>query len=147
VAVLKLPPTTLLFQVNGAGLKELRSEWNSACKKAGFPVGRKEDGFTFHNTQHSCLTNLAAEGTPDTVARSISGHSTASMHERYQITQESAKKAALTAMTARVRSTPAGLDEWRKDTTHGHREGTTTSCHWLTPERRAATSTSSLLRV
>ena len=32
VAVLKLPPLTLLFQVNGAGLKELRSEWNSACK-------------------------------------------------------------------------------------------------------------------
>ena len=50
----------------------------------------------------SCPTNLAAEGTPDTVARSISGHRTASVHDRYQITQEAAKKAALAAMTARV---------------------------------------------
>jgi len=47
-------------------LKELRSECNSACKKAGFPVGRKDDGFTFQNTRQSCLTNLAAAGTPDT---------------------------------------------------------------------------------
>ena len=38
----------------------------------------------------------------DTVARSISGHRTASVHDRYQITQEAAKKAALAAMTARV---------------------------------------------
>jgi hypothetical protein len=50
----------------------------------------------------SCPTNLAAEGTPDTVARSISGHCTANVHDRYQITREAAKKAALAAMKARV---------------------------------------------
>lgn len=50
----------------------------------------------------SCLTNLAAEGVPDTVARSISGHRTASVHARYQITQESAKRDALAAMSERV---------------------------------------------
>lgn len=102
VTVLKLPPTTLLFQVAGRPMGDLQSEWNRACKKAGFPVGRKHGGFVFHNTRHSCLTNLAAEGVPDTVARSISGHRTASVHARYQITQESAQRAALQKMTARV---------------------------------------------
>jgi hypothetical protein len=52
--------------------------------------------------RHSCLTNLAAEGTPDTVARWISRHRTTIVHDRYQITQEAAKKSALAAMTARV---------------------------------------------
>src|SRR5207249_4779321 len=26
--------------------------WDTACKKAGFPVGRKNGGFVFHNTRH-----------------------------------------------------------------------------------------------
>jgi len=91
-----------LFHVDGRPLGDLRSEWDRACRRAGFPVGRKAGGYVFHNTRHSCLTNLAAEGVPDTVARSISGHRTASVHERYQITQESAKRAALEAMTATV---------------------------------------------
>jgi len=82
-----------LFHVDGRPLGDLRSEWDRACRRAGFPVGRKAGGYVFHNTRHSCLTNLAAEGVPDTVARSISGHRTASVHERYQITQESAKRA------------------------------------------------------
>jgi integrase len=51
------------------------------------------------NLRHSCLTNLAAAGVPDTTAQAISGHKTDSAHRRYVITQETAKAAALTAMT------------------------------------------------
>lgn len=94
VVVLRRPPTTLLFQSKARPLGELKSEWRTACQKAGLPWGRKHDGYVFHNTRHSCLTNLAADGVPDTVARSISGHRTPSVHARYQITQESAKRAA-----------------------------------------------------
>jgi hypothetical protein len=104
VAVLKRSSDTLLFQIDGRPLGDLQSEWDRACRLAGFPVGRKNGGFVFHNTRHSCLTNLAAEGVPDTVARSISGHRTASVHARYQITQESAQRAALAKMTARVQA-------------------------------------------
>lgn len=46
-----------LFHVNGQPLGDLRSEWNRACRKAGFPIGRKAGGYVFHNTRHSCLTS------------------------------------------------------------------------------------------
>jgi len=67
----------------------------AACKAAGVPCGRKNGGFVLHDTRRSAITNLAEVGIPDTIARSISGHRTASVHARYQITQESAKRAAL----------------------------------------------------
>ena len=94
--------TKYLFQIDGKPLGQLKSEWGRACKKAGLTAGLKRGGYVFHNTRHSCLTNLAAEGVPDTVARSISGHRTPSVHARYQITQDAAKRAALEAMTRRV---------------------------------------------
>jgi integrase len=55
-----------------------------------------------YNLRHSCLTNLAAAGVPDSTARSISGHKTDSAHRRYVITQAATKAAALTAMEAVV---------------------------------------------
>jgi hypothetical protein len=67
VAVLKLPPLTLLFQVNGALLGELRSEWKRAWTAAGFAVGRKAQGLVFHDTRRYARTNLSAVGVPDVV--------------------------------------------------------------------------------
>jgi integrase len=55
-----------------------------------------------YNLRHSCLTNLAAAGVPDTTARAISGHKTDSAHRRYVITQASAKQEALAAMSEAV---------------------------------------------
>ncbi len=98
-----------LFHLDGRPLGALKSEWSRACKQAGMPAGLKAGGYVFHNTRHSCLTNLAANGTPDTVARSISGHRTASVHARYQITQESAKRAALETMSAHVSQLVQGV--------------------------------------
>jgi hypothetical protein len=51
-----------------------------------------------YHLRHSCLTNLAEAGVPDTTARAISGHRTDSAHRRYVITQPTAKRAALAAM-------------------------------------------------
>ena len=48
-----------------------------------------------YNCRLSALTNLAAAGVPETVARSISGHRTASVQARYQISAEETKRAAL----------------------------------------------------
>jgi integrase len=86
-----------LFHLDGRPLGELRSEWEGACEKAGVPYGRKTGGFVFHDTRRSAITNLAAANVPDVVARSISGHRTPSVHARYNITQDSAKRAALAA--------------------------------------------------
>jgi integrase len=63
-----------LFHLDGRPMGDLRSEWRRAS------------------------TNFAAVGVPDGVARSITGHRTASMHMRYNITQESAQRAALAAV-------------------------------------------------
>jgi integrase len=92
----------LLFHVNGKPLGELKSEWRRACAAAGMVAGRKRGGIVLYNLRHSCLTNLAEAGVPDSTARAISGHKTDSAHRRYVITQPAAKKAALAAMTEAV---------------------------------------------
>jgi len=89
----------LLFQVHGKPLRELKCEWRRACEAAGIVAGRKRGGLVLYNLRHSCLTNLAAAGVPDSTARAISGHKTDSAHKRYVITQASVKAAALAAMT------------------------------------------------
>jgi integrase len=91
-----------LFHVNGKPLRELKSEWRKACEAAGITAGRKDGGIVLYNLRHSCLTNLAAAGVPDSTARAISGHKTDSAHRRYVITQTSAKSAALAAMSEAV---------------------------------------------
>ncbi len=89
----------LLFHIKGKPLREMKSEWHRACQAAGIVAGRKQGGIVLYNLRHSCLTNLAAAGVPDSTARAISGHKTDSAHRRYIITQSSAKAAALAAMT------------------------------------------------
>src|SRR5262249_39187448 len=37
---------------------DFRKAWATANKKAGFPIGRKRGGFTFHNTRRTAVTNL-----------------------------------------------------------------------------------------
>jgi len=91
-----------LFHVEGKPLGELKSEWRHACTAAGLMAGRKGGGVVLYNLRHSCLTNLAGAGVPDTTARAISGHKTDSAHRRYVITQAAAKADALTAMAAAV---------------------------------------------
>jgi hypothetical protein len=61
------------------------------------------------NLRHSCLTNLAEPGVPDSAARAISGHKSESAHKRYVITQTTTKAAALTAMTEAVERARQGL--------------------------------------
>jgi integrase len=92
----------LLFHVGGKPLRELKSEWRGACAAAGLVAGRKGGGVVLYNLRHSCLTNLAAAGVPDSTARAISGHKTDSAHKRYVITQAAAKMAALEAMSDAV---------------------------------------------
>ena len=98
-----------LFHVNGKPLRELKSEWRRACEAAGFVAGRKGGGIVLYNLWHSCLTNLADAGVPDTTARAISGHKTDSAHRRYVITQTATKVAALAAMAATVERARQGL--------------------------------------
>jgi len=65
---------------------------------AGIVAGGRPAASSSATCGHSCLTNLAAAGVPDTTARAISGHETDSAHRRYVITQAATKAAALAAM-------------------------------------------------
>jgi integrase len=99
------PDCGYLFHEDGKPLGLLRSEWNRACKKAGFPVGRKHGGYVFHNTRHSAITNMSAAGVPDTVATTISGHRTLSVFKRYNIVSPETQRAALRQAETYVQST------------------------------------------
>ena len=99
------PDCRYLFHEGGKPLGLLRSEWNRACKRAGFPVGRKHGGYVFHNTRHSAITNMSAAGVPDTVATTISGHRTLSVFQRYNIVSPETQRAALRQAQTYVQST------------------------------------------
>jgi integrase len=69
--------------------------WATACRAAGFPVGRKQGGFIFHNTRHTAITNLVNAGVPAHEAMAISGHRTRSVFDRYSLPLKAQTRAAL----------------------------------------------------
>src|SRR5262249_51976356 len=78
---------------------DFKRAWETACKKAGFPVGRKAGGYVFHNTRHTAVTNLVNAGTPAHEAMNASGHRTRSVVDRYSIRVDERTRAALRATT------------------------------------------------
>jgi hypothetical protein len=77
-------------------------EWRRACERAWVPCGRKVGGFVFHDARVSAISNFRDAGVPDTVARSISGHRTPSVHDCYQITSEKTQPDTLDKAEAQV---------------------------------------------
>ena len=77
---------------------DIKKVWRSAVQRAGFTVGRA-DGFVFHNTRHSAVTNLTNAGVPRHEAKTVSGHVTDSVFDRYLIGTEKQQRAALRAVS------------------------------------------------
>jgi integrase len=65
-----------------------RVAWNKACHKAGLGVYEKRlyKGLTPHDLRRSAIRNLIRAGVSESVAMSISGHKTAAVFKRYNIT-------------------------------------------------------------
>jgi integrase len=82
---------------------DFKRAWSTACKGAGFQVGRKQGGYVFHNTRHTAVTNLVNAGTPAHEAMAVSGHRTRSVFDRYSLTLKEQTRAALRRVTS-----PAG---------------------------------------
>jgi integrase len=78
---------------------DFKRAWTTACKKAGFPVGRQAGGFVFHNTRHTAVTNLVNAGVPAHEAMTVSGHRTRSVFDRYSLSLKQQTKAALRRVT------------------------------------------------
>lgn len=79
----------LVFHRGGEPLGSIRKAWATACKFANVPGG------LFHDLRRCAVRNMVRAGVPTDVARSISGHKTASIFSRYNIVAEDQKRDAL----------------------------------------------------
>src|SRR5205823_12497092 len=86
-------------------LGDFKKAWCAACKAAGFPVGRKAGGYTFHHTRNTAATNFRAGGMDEADAMKITGHQTAHVFRHYDIGNVEALRERL----ARSRATVARL--------------------------------------
>jgi integrase len=96
--------------------------WATACRAAGFPIGRRRGGFVFHNTRHTAVTNLVNAGVPAHEAMAVSGHRTRSVFDRYSLSLKQQTRAALrrvTAYTQQLDTTPTVIPVQRNGTTGG----------------------------
>jgi integrase len=77
----------------------LRYAWYEACAASGFGTydakQRKYRGLQLHDFRRSAVRNLVQAGVDCDVAMSISGHKTASIFARYNITTTADRKDAL----------------------------------------------------
>jgi integrase len=92
----------------------LAFEWETACKKAGVLVGRKNGGYVSHNTRHSAVTNMNGAGIPDSVATTLSGLRTLGVFKRYGIRQESVQRAAQEKVEEYLRNLTTDPEQERK---------------------------------
>ncbi len=76
---------------------DFRKVWQRAVEGAGFRLGRTDGGIVWHNHRHSAVTNLCNAGVPKHEAKSISGHRTDSVFNRYSIASADGQRNALEA--------------------------------------------------
>ncbi|MGD0598432.1 MAG: site-specific integrase [Terriglobales bacterium] len=69
-------------RANGAPVKVFRKRWRVVCKRADVPK------LFFHDLRRTGVRNLRRLGIAESVAMKISGHKTASVFRRYDITDE-----------------------------------------------------------
>ena len=98
----------LVFHRGGQPVRDFRKVWDRACIAAGLcetvkdAEGQETKRATalFHDFRRSCVRNLENAGTPRKVAKSITGHITDAVYERYHIVKEEDQRAALARVEA-----------------------------------------------
>jgi integrase len=92
-----------IFTYRGKPVNDIRNGLRKACEKAGILYGRfKEGGFVFHDLRHSFVTMMRKADVQQSVRRSISGHSTVEMDDRYDTVDKDDKVAAIARHEAYV---------------------------------------------
>lgn len=85
---------------------DFKKAWQTACRKAGLPVGRKAGGFVFHHTRNSAVTNLVASGMDQGDAMKVTGHQTAHVFQHYDLGDVEALRDKLAQRRAYVAARP-----------------------------------------
>ena len=88
----EFPNCAYVCHRDGKPFNWLRHAWLQACDRIGLK------GKTFHDLRRTGVRNLIRAGVPETVAMRISGHSTRSVFDRYNITSEDDLKQAATRL-------------------------------------------------
>jgi integrase len=78
-----------VFIFKGRGLKDIRTGFALACRKAGI------EGLWFHDLRHCFVTRMRRKGVPDRVIMAITGHQTFECFRRYDSITEGDLKAAV----------------------------------------------------
>ena len=99
------PDQPLLFHHDGKPIRDMREPLKKAFAAAGIQYGRRV-GKVFHGTRRTAVTNLVESGVPRSVAKTISGHSSDEMFERYAIHESDAQRAAQRRAAAFVAKQP-----------------------------------------
>lgn len=68
-----------LIQYEGSAVREIRTAWNAACRRAGIAMA------LFHDTRRTVITRMEEAGVPRHAAMAASGHKTESAYKRYAI--------------------------------------------------------------
>jgi integrase len=73
-----------VFTYQGKPIKTIKRSFRRACEKTGIPYGLKvKDGVTFHTLRHTFNDNMRRAGVARIVIKSLTGHKSDSMFERY----------------------------------------------------------------
>ena len=91
-----------VFHLNGKPIRDFRGAWDRAFEVTG--VSRK----LFHDLRRSSVRNYVRSGVPKSVCRSISGHLTDSIFDRYDIQDDTDKLAAAQAVARRLQEARNG---------------------------------------
>jgi integrase len=85
-----------VFHQDGTPVGDFRKAWATACAAAQVP------GKLFHDLRRTAVRNMIRAGVPQTVAMAVSGHKTAAMFNRYNITSTEDRRDALTRTEAHL---------------------------------------------